>query len=135
MHARPTSCSKSMTMNIMRLAAAFNIALKWLSTFDLLSNIFIKTFAQKKEMFHRLTTLCMVNTVLALPFTVVETTLTNSEGYNAIPRSTTQLTDIINPFFCPERKSVFFLNQQSIRLQTDWLEILFHCIRSIECVF
>lgn len=39
------------------------------------------------------------------------------------------------PFFLPRKKVFFFLNQQSIRLQTDWLEILFHCIRSIECVF
>ena len=92
MHVRPTSCSKSMMMNIIRLAAAFNIALKWLSMFDLLSNIFIKTFAHKK-MFDLLATLCMVhvNTMLASPFTAVETTLTNSEGYNLTPRLTTQL--------------------------------------------
>ena len=74
------------------LAAAFNIALKWLSMFDLPSNIFIKTFAHKK-MFDLLATLCMVhvNTMLASPFTAVEATLTNSEGYNLTPRLTTQL--------------------------------------------
>ena len=72
-----------MMMNIMRLAAAFNIALKWLSMFDLLSNIFIKTFAHKK-MFDLLATLCMVHikTMLGSPFTAVEATLINSEGYN-----------------------------------------------------
>ena len=81
-----------MMMNKMRLAAAFNIALKWLSMFDLLSNIFIKTFAHKK-MFDLLTTLCMVhvNTMLASPFTAVETTLTYFEGYSLTPRLTIQL--------------------------------------------
>ena len=56
--------------------------------------------------------------MLASPFKAVETTLTNSKGYNLTPRLTTQLIQSTT-FFCREGL-FFFLNQQPITLQVDW---------------